>query len=70
MPHSTRSLTDAPGAASATLPITDRTRITRAPERQRTDRAELYGILDDALVAHVAIVQGGLPLVQIGRAHV
>ena len=63
MPHSTRSLTDAPGAASASLPITDRTRITRAPERQRTDRAELYGILDDALVAHVAIVQGGLPLV-------
>ena len=63
MPHSTQPRTDAPGVASATLPVTDRTRITRAPERQRTDRAELYGILDDALVAHVAIVRDGLPLV-------
>ena len=51
------------GAASGPLPVTDRTRITRAPERQRTDRTELYGILDDALVAHVAIVRDGLPLV-------
>ena len=63
MPHSTQPRTDAPGVASVTLPVTDRTRITRAPERQRTDRAELYGILDDALVAHVAIVRDGLPLV-------
>jgi len=59
MPHSTQP-TPAP---SATLPVTDRTRITRLPERQRADRAELYGILDDALVAHVAIVRDGLPLV-------
>jgi len=49
--------------SSASLPVTARTRITRMPERQRTDRAELYGILDDALVAHVAIVRDGLPLV-------
>jgi nitroimidazol reductase NimA-like FMN-containing flavoprotein (pyridoxamine 5'-phosphate oxidase superfamily) len=45
------------------LPVTERTRITRMPERQRTDRAELYEILDEALVAHVAIVRDGLPLV-------
>ncbi|TFC01704.1 pyridoxamine 5'-phosphate oxidase family protein [Cryobacterium adonitolivorans] len=43
--------------------MTAGTRVTRLPERQRTDRAELYGILDDALVAHVAIVRDGLPLV-------
>ncbi|QYF72407.1 pyridoxamine 5'-phosphate oxidase family protein [Cryobacterium sp. PAMC25264] len=65
--HVVQPRTDAPAAAPATAPatlsVTDRTRITRAPERQRTDRAELYGILDDALVAHVAIVRDGLPLV-------
>ncbi|WP_207795434.1 pyridoxamine 5'-phosphate oxidase family protein [Cryobacterium zongtaii] len=53
----------APDVPSADLPITDRTRVTRSPDRQRTDRAELYRILDDALVAHVAIVRDGLPLV-------
>lgn len=59
MPHSTQPQSD----LTTELPINARTRITRAPERQRTDRAELYGILDDALVAHVAIVRDGLPLV-------
>jgi nitroimidazol reductase NimA-like FMN-containing flavoprotein (pyridoxamine 5'-phosphate oxidase superfamily) len=59
MPHSSQPQTD----VTAELPVTARTRITRLPERQRTDRAELYGILDDALVAHVAIVRDGLPLV-------
>jgi nitroimidazol reductase NimA-like FMN-containing flavoprotein (pyridoxamine 5'-phosphate oxidase superfamily) len=43
--------------------VTAQTRITRMPERQRTDRAELFGILDEALVAHVGIVRDGLPLV-------
>lgn len=62
-PHT--PVSDAPAAdlASPDLPVTDRTRITRMPERQRTDRAELYGILDAALVAHVAIVRDSLPLV-------
>jgi len=59
MPYSTQPQP----AASAALPVTARTRITRAPERQRTDRAELYSILDEALVAHVAIVRDALPLV-------
>ena len=59
MPHSSQPQTD----VTTALPVTDRTRITRLPERQHTDRAELYGILDDALVAHVAIVRDGLPLV-------
>ncbi|WP_199190153.1 pyridoxamine 5'-phosphate oxidase family protein [Cryobacterium sp. N22] len=59
MPHSTQPH----NAPTSDLPITARTRVTRSPERQRTDRAELYGILDDALVAHVAIVRDGMPLV-------
>jgi nitroimidazol reductase NimA-like FMN-containing flavoprotein (pyridoxamine 5'-phosphate oxidase superfamily) len=45
------------------LAVTDRTRLTRMPERQRTDRAELHAILDEALIAHVGIVRDGLPLV-------
>jgi len=59
MPHTT----SARDAAPTSLPLSERTRVTRMPERQRTDRAELYGILDEALVAHVAIVRDGLPLV-------
>jgi uncharacterized protein len=39
------------------------TRIRRLPERQVTDREALYDILDHALVAHVAIVRDGLPVV-------
>lgn len=65
LPVSDQPLTDLPKAdlPVTDLPVTDRTRITRMPERQRTDRAELYGILDEALVAHVALVRDGLPLV-------
>ena len=49
-PSATDTTTAHDGAAPE-LAVTDRTRITRMPERQRTDRTELYGILDDALVA-------------------
>jgi uncharacterized protein len=45
------------------LEIGLRTRIGRLPERQSTDRAELYRILDAALVAHVAVVRDGVPVV-------
>jgi nitroimidazol reductase NimA-like FMN-containing flavoprotein (pyridoxamine 5'-phosphate oxidase superfamily) len=64
-PVSAAPVSAAPVSAAplAPLPVTAQTRITRMPERQRTDRAELYGILDEALVAHVAIVRDGLPLV-------
>jgi nitroimidazol reductase NimA-like FMN-containing flavoprotein (pyridoxamine 5'-phosphate oxidase superfamily) len=64
-PVSTPPVSTAPVSAAplAPLPVTAQTRITRMPERQRTDRAELYGILDEALVAHVALVRNGLPLV-------
>ncbi len=40
-----------------------RPRLTRHPERQLTDREALHQVLDEALVAHVAVVRGGQPLV-------
>ena len=46
-----------------TLSVDDETRIRRLPERQRTERAELYAILDAGLVAHVAFVRDGRPVV-------
>jgi nitroimidazol reductase NimA-like FMN-containing flavoprotein (pyridoxamine 5'-phosphate oxidase superfamily) len=45
------------------LAIGPRTTIRRLPERQSTDRSALYAILDAALVAHVALVRDGLPVV-------
>jgi nitroimidazol reductase NimA-like FMN-containing flavoprotein (pyridoxamine 5'-phosphate oxidase superfamily) len=45
------------------LAVTDRTRIRRIGERQVTDRAMMYTILDHALIAHVAVVRDGLPVV-------
>jgi len=45
------------------LTVDDQTRIRRLPERQRTERAELYAILDAGLVAHVAFVRDGHPVV-------
>src|ERR671933_1024404 len=39
------------------------TRITRLPERQRHDREALHDVLDSALVAHVALVRDGVPVV-------
>ena len=53
----------AAAAPSGELPVTARTRVGRLPDRQRTDRALLYRIVDEALVAHVAIVRDGLPVV-------
>ena len=45
------------------LAVDDQTRIRRMPERQRTEREELYAILDAGLVAHVAFVREGRPVV-------
>ncbi len=45
------------------LPITARTRVGRLAERQRTDRDLLYAIVDEAFIAHVAVVRDGLPVV-------
>jgi nitroimidazol reductase NimA-like FMN-containing flavoprotein (pyridoxamine 5'-phosphate oxidase superfamily) len=45
------------------LPVTDRTRISRLRERQVLDRAAMRAVLDAGLVAHVAAVMGGTPVV-------
>lgn len=45
------------------LTVTDRTRVTRLAHRQVTDRAVLHAVLDAALVAHVAVVRDGVPVV-------
>jgi nitroimidazol reductase NimA-like FMN-containing flavoprotein (pyridoxamine 5'-phosphate oxidase superfamily) len=45
------------------LPTTGRTRVTRLAEQQVRDRTALHELLDAALVAHVAIVRDGVPVV-------
>lgn len=47
----------------STIPPTSRTRIRRLPERQQTDRKQMYAALDDGIVAHVAVVRDGYPVV-------
>ena len=46
-----------------TLPLDDRTLIRREAHRQVTDREALHALLDEALVAHVAVVRDELPVV-------
>ena len=45
------------------LPLTDRTRITRLPDRQVVDRQVLHDVLDAGLVAHVGVVRDGVPVI-------
>jgi nitroimidazol reductase NimA-like FMN-containing flavoprotein (pyridoxamine 5'-phosphate oxidase superfamily) len=44
-------------------PGTERTRVTRHPERQNPERQALYDVLDGGRVAHVAVVRGDGPIV-------
>src|SRR3954469_4174570 len=57
--------TERPTLSSMTEPLVvdDQTRIRRIPERQVTEREQLYAILDAGLVAHVAFVRDGRPVV-------
>ncbi|MGH3343058.1 MAG: pyridoxamine 5'-phosphate oxidase family protein [Carbonactinosporaceae bacterium] len=48
---------------STPLSSTPRTRLGRLPERARTDRRDLYDVLDDGLVAHLGIAVDGHPVV-------
>jgi nitroimidazol reductase NimA-like FMN-containing flavoprotein (pyridoxamine 5'-phosphate oxidase superfamily) len=50
---------------SATTPLssTERTTIRRLRERGRTDRRDLYAVLDAGLVCHVGVVVDGAPVV-------
>ena len=45
------------------LPLTDRTRVTRLPDRQVVDRQVLHDVLDAGLVAHVGVVRDGVPVI-------
>ncbi len=57
--------TDAPSApaSAVALPPSPRTRVRRVPERGRYDRATIDAILDEGLVAHVAHLVDGAPVV-------
>jgi nitroimidazol reductase NimA-like FMN-containing flavoprotein (pyridoxamine 5'-phosphate oxidase superfamily) len=46
-----------------TLSATARTTITRHRERGSVDRADLFAVLDEALVCHVGLVRDGAPVV-------
>ena len=48
---------------TATLPVTDRTKVRRLPKRGHYDRETIHGILDEALICHVGFVVGGSPVV-------
>ncbi|WP_055479603.1 pyridoxamine 5'-phosphate oxidase family protein [Sphaerimonospora mesophila] len=45
------------------LSTTPRTTLKRAKDRARTDRADLYAVLDAGLVCHLGVVAGGQPMV-------
>ena len=45
------------------LSSTPRTTLRRVRERGRTDRADLYAVLDAGLVCHLGVVSGGGPVV-------
>lgn len=50
---------------TTTTPLspTPRTRLGRAKDRARTDRAELYAVLDEGLICHLGVVRDGSPMV-------
>jgi nitroimidazol reductase NimA-like FMN-containing flavoprotein (pyridoxamine 5'-phosphate oxidase superfamily) len=48
---------------SVSLSSTPRSTLTRLRERARTDRADLYAVLDAGLICHLAVVRDGAPVV-------
>jgi nitroimidazol reductase NimA-like FMN-containing flavoprotein (pyridoxamine 5'-phosphate oxidase superfamily) len=50
-------------SADLTLSATERTRLGRLRERGRTDRAELYAVLDAGLICHLGVIVKGSPVV-------
>ena len=48
---------------TAPLSTTPRTTLHRHQERGRSDRADLYAVLDAGLICHLGVVIGGLPVV-------
>lgn len=45
------------------LSTTQRTSLNRAKERGRTDRADLYAVLDAGLICHLGVLANGSPMV-------
>lgn len=52
-----------PETVTTSLSPTPRTTITREPERARTDRTELFEVLDSGLICHLGIVRADGPVV-------
>src|SRR5215467_2955490 len=54
-----------PDLPASTLPLstTERTTLHRLRERGRTERAELYAVLDAGLICHLGVVVDGSPVV-------
>src|ERR1700685_1644043 len=50
-------------SADITLSPTERTRLHRLRERGRSDRAELYAVLDAGLICHLGVIINGSPVV-------
>jgi uncharacterized protein len=48
---------------ASSLSVTERTRVRRHSERAKTDRAELYDVLDAGMICHFALVRDGSPVV-------
>jgi len=48
---------------TATIPVTDRTKVRRLANRGNYDRETVHAILDEALVCHVGFVIDGAPVV-------
>jgi len=51
------------GALDRPLSPTPRSTLRRARERAQQDRAELYAVLDEALICHLGVVVDGAPMV-------
>lgn len=45
------------------LSVSDRSRLRRKVDRGATDRAALYGVLDEGMICHIGFVDGGSPVV-------
>jgi len=50
-------------SADSALSTTERTTLHRLSERGRTDRADLYAVLDAGLVCHLGVIVEGYPVV-------
>ena len=48
---------------SSALPVTERTRVVRRPQRGSYDRATIHAILDEAFICHIGFVAAGQPFV-------